>query len=392
MRLRNLIISSTLALSAAGSAHALPADKLYSLLSPSVWTVLVGDEGKPFGQGSAVVVGPETLLTNCHVVLKAARIEVHQEKRHFWARLQYIDPERDMCQITARGMDAPAVAIGDSDKVGVGQKIYTLGNPQGMELTLSDGLVSALRRDDKRGLYFIQISAPISHGSSGGGLFDEDGKLIGITSAGIDKAQNVNFVIPIKWMNELPERSKVAMPRYQMELAAEASKPKVPPPSDKPATDTGTASAGTQTKPRPQKTHETPARAMPPSVQDAGFTAEAARAAAFPRIVPVASGYADLNDIDKVLAINPRAKKSYQSFLTRPLPRAFALAEYGGTWSSFGTYNKTKPLRHPDPAVRVVPDCEQHYGRRCHLYAVDETVVWKPTDQPMTKPTDEANE
>lgn len=382
MRPRALIVPFLLACGAIRAASAMPADKLYALLSPSVWRVEVSDDtDKRFALGSAVVVGPETLLTNCHVVIKAAHITVRQDNQSFGARLEYIDPERDMCEITAHGLKAPAVAIGDSDKVMVGQKIYALGNPQGLDLTLSDGLVSAFRRDDAQQLKYIQISAPISHGSSGGGLFNEDGQLLGITSAGIDNAQNLGFVIPIKWMNDLPARSKVAMERYKEERAAAARHPKAPQPTDTRATGPVTP---------PQKAPDTTAK-QPPSGQNDAFSPEAVTAAAFPRIVPVASGYAQLNDIGKLLAINPQAKKAYENFLSRPLPRAFALSEYGGIWISWGTYNKLKPMRHPDPAVRAVPDCELHHGRRCYLYAIDETVVWKPTDRPMAKPAEESN-
>lgn len=378
MQLRTLIVTSLLACGVARQAEALPADKLYALLTPSVWHVIVSDDkGKPFAQGSAVVVGPETLLTNCHVVLKAAGITVKQDNQSYGARLQYVDPERDMCQITARGLKAPAVATGDSDKIVVGQKIYTIGSPRGLEQTLSDGLVSALRRDDAQQLRMIQISAPISHGSSGGGLFNEDGQLLGITSAGFDDAQNLNFVIPIKWMNDLAARSKVAMERYLAERTA----------ARRASSGSPTAPAADTRKPTGPGTQQQASGAQP----EPSFSPEAATAAAFPRITPVASGYARADDIARLVAINPAARKAYENFLTRPLPRAFALAEYGGTWSSFGTYNKGKPLRHPDPAVRAVPDCEQHHGRRCYLYAVDETVVWKPTDRPMTRPSEEAS-
>jgi hypothetical protein len=89
----------------------------------------------------------------------------------------------------------------------VGAKVYALGNPRGLELTLSDGLVSALRRDRDGELKYVQISVPISHGSSGGGLFDTAGRLVGITTAGVDDAQNLNFALPAEWILQLPMRA-----------------------------------------------------------------------------------------------------------------------------------------------------------------------------------------
>jgi S1-C subfamily serine protease len=196
------------------SAYALTPDKFYAKTAPSVWHVFVYDaDGIAFGQGSAVVVGKETLLTNCHVLAKARRVSVRQDNVSYDAKLQHIDIERDMCQITARNLPAPAVPLGDSSKVAVGQRVYTLGNPKGLELTLSDGLVSALRKDDATNLRYIQTTAPMSHGSSGGGLFDEEGRLIGITTAIAKDAQNLNFAIPINFLRDLAARSDAALGR-----------------------------------------------------------------------------------------------------------------------------------------------------------------------------------
>ncbi len=193
-------------------ALALTPDKFYAKTAPSVWHVFVYDaDGLAFAQGSAVVIGKETLLTNCHVLAKAKRISVRQDNTTYDAKLQHIDVERDLCQITARNMVAPAVPLGDSGRLTVGQKVYTLGNPKGLELTLSDGLVSALRKDDDMALRYIQTTAPFSHGSSGGGLFDEEGRLVGITTAIAKDAQNVNFAIPINYLKDLPARSAAAI-------------------------------------------------------------------------------------------------------------------------------------------------------------------------------------
>lgn len=318
------------ALLAASGAHATAPDKLYSMLAPSIWRVVAYDgAGKAFAQGSAVVIGPETLLTNCHVLAKASSFVVRQGAVVVAARLQYSDVERDMCQIIARTLKAPAVTMGDSDKVAVGQRIYTLGNPLGMELTLSDGLVSAMRKDASEKLKFIQISAPISPGSSGGGLFDDDGALIGITSAGMDKGQNLNLAIPISWQRELPERSRAIV-------------------------------------------------AQRPPAPTAAQPAQPARRAG--------QAYAAIGDIGKLLAINPTARAAYEEFLTRPLPRAFALGVPRGWWSAWTTTPRN-PLDDPDPAVRVLTGCERFHKSPCVLYAVDNVVVYQPRQGAPTQAT-----
>jgi S1-C subfamily serine protease len=196
---------------ATANAGAMPPDKFFQKTAPSIWRVFVYDaDGIRSGQGSAVVIGKETLLTNCHVLAKAKRFVIRKDNISYEAKLQLIDVERDLCQVTARNLDAPAVVIGDSDKLTVGQHVYTLGNPEGLELTLSDGLISALRQDEATGRKIIQTTAPITHGSSGGGLFDEEGRLIGITSSGYVSG-NLNFAIPINYLQELPARSAAAL-------------------------------------------------------------------------------------------------------------------------------------------------------------------------------------
>lgn len=86
------------------------------------------------------------------------------------------DSERDVCQVQVQNLGTPAVATGDTSRLVVGQNVYAVGAPLGLELTLSAGLVSSLRGSSGR-LAAIQTSAPISPGSSGGGLFDDEGRL-----------------------------------------------------------------------------------------------------------------------------------------------------------------------------------------------------------------------
>ncbi|WP_426114013.1 S1C family serine protease [Massilia sp. PWRC2] len=351
-------VITVVALFAAGSAHAIAPDKLYSMLAPSIWRVVASDSaGKAFSQGSAVVIGPETLLTNCHVLAKASSFVVRQGAVSVPAKLQYIDIERDMCQISAPTLKAPAVRLGDSDKVAVGQRIYTLGNPLGMELTLSDGLVSAIRKDDKQAIRYLQISAPISPGSSGGGLFDDDGALIGITSAGMDKGQNLNLAIPIGWQRELAERSRAALAVYASGARSAAG-----------------SAAGTQVAARPS----TPPLRAPEVGQRPPPSAPA----------PATAAYAAIDDINKLLAVNPFARAAYEEFLTRPLPRAFALGVPRGWWSAWTTTPKN-PADDPNPAVRVLTGCERFHNSPCVLYAVDNVVVYQPRQprQRATPPT-----
>jgi len=324
----------------AGAAMALPPDRVYAKVAPSVWRVFVADaNGKVFGLGSAVVVGKETLLTNCHVVAQAKRIAVNHDNVNIEARLQYADPAHDMCQLTARNLAAPVVELGNSDALAVGQRVYALGNPKGLELTLSDGLISALRKDKQSNLALIQTTAPISPGSSGGGLFDEDGRLIGLTTLQLAEAQNLNFAVPINWLRELPARSAAAQRESRIVVHR------------------GPPLPGEQ-QPSP------PARpAARPGQQS-----------------PAASGHADINDRSRLAGFRPEVREAYERFLNRPLPRAFALSDNGGSYQAWSRVPRD-PADSPDPAVRVISGCEKFHQSRCRLYAVDRVVVYRPEPQ-----------
>jgi len=362
-----LAAAASIAVLPVAPARALAPAKLYALLAPSVWRVVVADKDrKPFAEGSAVVIAPEVLLTNCHVLKSAKSIYITRNQVTMQAHLQYADPERDMCQIVARELKAPAVRIGDSDALAVGQRVYALGNPLGLELTLSDGLVSALRRDERQHLRLIQISAPISHGSSGGGLFDKDGRLVGITSAGYEKGQNLGLAIPIAWQRELPGRGRDA---YAADSPA-LRNADLPPADGKPSA--GALAAASNA----------PANASANAPTATATEANTRRPA--PAFVhakaPVASGYATVDQVDKLTALDPAAEKSYAAFLQRPLPRAFALATGGGTYVAWTDKPKV-PGDDPDPAVRVLTRCEAQYHRSCTLYAVDDVVVYRKQER-----------
>jgi hypothetical protein len=323
-----LILAATMA-----NAAALTPDRVYARAAPSVWRVFVFDEsGKPFGQGSAVVVGKESVLTNCHVVLKSKRITVNHDNVGYEARLQHADPERDMCQLNVPNLMAPVVELGNSDQLTVGQRVYALGNPKGMELTLSDGLVSALRKDQNSKLLLIQTTAPISPGSSGGGLFDEEGRLIGLTTMHLKDSQNLNFAVPINGLRELPARSAAVIKSVTRALARGDVKPP-------------------------------PAPAARPGGQSPG-----------------PSGYADIEDMSKLAGYRPQVREAYAKFLTRPLPRAFALSDNGGSYQAWSRTPRD-PADSPDPAVRVIGGCEKFHQSHCKLYAVDRVVVYRPEAQ-----------
>ncbi|MBL8518929.1 MAG: trypsin-like peptidase domain-containing protein [Betaproteobacteria bacterium] len=179
-------------------------DEIYTDVTNSVAKVIVSDfNGNPVSTGSAVVIAPGILITNCHVVKDGRQIQVKFPKETFSASVQTRNEERDLCHLYAGNITARPVPVSSANTLKVGQKVYAIGSPQGLENTLSEGLVSALREVD--GGKIIQTSAAVSPGSSGGGLFDTFGNLVGVVTFQARQGQNLNFALPADWIGNVPK-------------------------------------------------------------------------------------------------------------------------------------------------------------------------------------------
>lgn len=180
--------------SVTGASNGLSPVALFEKASASVVRINTTDiAGMALGVGSGVVIGEGLVITNCHVARTGPRIVVKHGSDQYDARIDRIDDEFDLCRLAVFGLRAPAVSIGRSADLKVGQKVFAIGSPQGLDLTLSDGLVSALRTTND--VNVIQTSAPVSQGSSGGGLFTESGELVGIVTFQMKSGQNLNFAV-----------------------------------------------------------------------------------------------------------------------------------------------------------------------------------------------------
>jgi len=178
------------------------AQDLFKRVSASVVVVEVLDVNDVVvGRASGVVTAPGRVVTNRHVVDAGMIWKVRQGDAKWRAFLTYVDPDHDLAQLKADGLNAPPVSLRPSSTLAVGERVYAVGAPRGLQLTLSDGLISGLR--DYENGRIVQTSAAISPGSSGGGLFDASGTLIGITSFGITESQNLNFALPAEWVQSL---------------------------------------------------------------------------------------------------------------------------------------------------------------------------------------------
>lgn len=194
-----------------GLVHADEAGALFESVRPSVVSVKAMDEHEqPESEGSGVVVGVGQVVTNCHVVQAASAIRVQWGEKVLRATLTLQDIERDLCRLDVSGLEAPAVKLRSVRDVRVGEAVYAVGNPLGLGLAVSAGIVSRLH--EAEGKLFILSSASVSPGSSGGGLFDANGRLIGITTLRFGRSYGFNVSMPADWIGELAQRGKAPMP------------------------------------------------------------------------------------------------------------------------------------------------------------------------------------
>jgi S1-C subfamily serine protease len=169
------------------------------------------------GQGSGFLIDPNgTILTNSHVVNGADRVTVTlKDGRKFEGKVSGVDEVTDLAVVKIDGKDLPAAALGNSDQINVGDWAIAVGNPLGLDNTVTLGIVSTLNRSSaqigmsNKRLDFIQTDAAINPGNSGGPLLNDNGEVIGINTAIRADAMGIGFAIPINKAKELqPQLAK----------------------------------------------------------------------------------------------------------------------------------------------------------------------------------------
>lgn len=176
-------------------------EEVFATVSRSVHVVLAARsdddiKARKIRYGSAVALDERTLVTNCHVIAEMPSIWLRQGNQMVRATPSGGDSDTDRCQLTVSPGRLSAVpGVRSWDDLKVGETVYSIGAPKGLEATLGQGLVSGLR--SIKGIRYVQTSAPISAGSSGGGLFDSAGNLVGITTFHIRDADGLNFAIAV---------------------------------------------------------------------------------------------------------------------------------------------------------------------------------------------------
>lgn len=172
---------------------------------PSVVLLIMSDaNGQPISLGSGFFVKDGIVATNVHVIAGASqgRVKFAGQSRTFSiAGTVGIDELNDLALLKVNAQTAPALVLGQSDNMSIGDDVYVAGNPEGLEGTLSSGIVSALRQVQEHKL--LQITAPISPGSSGGPVMNAHGEVIGVAEATWTGGQNLNFAVPSSYLTAM---------------------------------------------------------------------------------------------------------------------------------------------------------------------------------------------
>ena len=182
--------------------------------------------GQVFSSSGVIVRSDGVIATNFHVIADAVSAQVKLRTGDIYDDVAILetDERKDLALLQIKAMSLPALTLSDSDAVKVGQTIYALGAPRGLEGTLSPGIVSSIRPGAEvdqslAGFRVIQFTAPISPGNSGGPLLDETAKVTGLAFITRVDGQNLNFAVPANYLAPLvaglkgAQRSLARMPK-----------------------------------------------------------------------------------------------------------------------------------------------------------------------------------
>ena len=190
------------------SSPALTPEEIAQTALASTVLIVIQDNIGRSSLGSGFVIGDGKIATNAHVVEGASSGTVKlvgSETEHAIDSIPAIDRAHDLAIVEVTGITASALTLGDSDTLQVGQSVYAAGNPQGLTGTFSSGIISAIRPEGNALVAdtIIQMTTPVSPGSSGGPLLNTDGQVIGVVFSQATRGQNLNFAVPVNFLKTL---------------------------------------------------------------------------------------------------------------------------------------------------------------------------------------------
>ena len=187
-------------------------------LAATVYLEMTDAQVLPISYGSGFFVSQEHIVTNYHVIAGAAHGTakiVGKTRTYLIQGIIAIDVDNDLALLHVTIPGVKPLRLGDNDKVQIGDQVYVAGSPKGLEGTFSDGIISRISRGV--GKERLQMTAPISPGSSGGPVLNSEGKVIGVAFMAIEGGQNLNFAIPSKYVKALLNMKGTVTPLAQRE-------------------------------------------------------------------------------------------------------------------------------------------------------------------------------
>jgi S1-C subfamily serine protease len=166
------------------------------------------------GTGSGFIInGNGQVLTNAHVVQGADKVTVTlKDGRVFQGKVMGLDPVTDVAVVKIEGDKLPSVSLGNSERIKAGEWAIAIGNPLGLDNTVTAGIISATGRsssqvgDGSKRVNYIQTDAAINPGNSGGPLLNASGQVIGMNTAILRNAQGLGFAIPINQVQKISDQ------------------------------------------------------------------------------------------------------------------------------------------------------------------------------------------
>lgn len=193
---------------------------------PSTVSLVMEDGYKqPLSLGSGFIVEGNKVITNLHVIEGAKYgyvLENGNSKKHKISGYFAIDKQNDLAILSVPTLTQTAISLSDKPMPEIGEKIYAIGNPKGLSGTISEGIVSGIRNLENKNL--IQITAPISPGSSGGPVIDNKGDVIGVAVGTLSSGQNLNFAIPTSSVKTLLEKQSSTITKLNINKGTTSKK------------------------------------------------------------------------------------------------------------------------------------------------------------------------
>ncbi len=167
--------------------------------------LVAASAGKQSRLGTGFILQSDGFIATSYHLLAGSKksfVKLRNNEVYYKVKIVSFDKQKDIAIVKIEAHNLKTVSIGNSDNLQIGQRVVAIGNPLGLEYSVSDGLISA-KRQVKKNFTLLQTSVPLSTGSSGGPLFNLQGEVVGLVTASNTKGQVLNFAVPINDVKQL---------------------------------------------------------------------------------------------------------------------------------------------------------------------------------------------